>query len=120
MSNFDVIGNGLYVYQFPEFTKDSITRESQCEKIIEEANEHKVEVELGNTFASLVELIDTLHAAETSLRAGFKDGTYTDEMFKQAKLYTLLKNARRGYYNKQTCNGIEFARILCNKNGIGE
>ena len=108
MSSFGIVGDGLYVYQFPEFVKDSVTRESQCQKIIEEANEHKVEVELGNTFASLVELIDTLHAAETSLRAGFKDGTYTDEMFKRAKLYALLRNARRGYYNKQTCNEIGY------------
>ena len=112
MSSFGKVGEGLYIYQFPRFEKGDITRLERCEKIIEEAQEHKAEIELGNDFASLVELLDTFHSCESELRAGFEDGSYTDEMLKQAKLYVLSKNARRGYYGEQTIREIEFAKVL--------
>lgn len=112
MSHWGKVGDGLYVFQFPKFIKEKVDRLTRCDKIIEEAHEHKAEVELGNHFAGLVELLDVIHACESELRAGFQDGTYNDNLLKEAKLYVLMKNAKRGYYDDNTRNEIEFARIL--------
>lgn len=93
-------------YNFPAYQGGSRTDGSCANKIVEEAKEYAEELENGNAYDALVELLDTIHACETMLRR------YDEDVVLRAKIDVLRKNMNRGYYSEYDTARITLGMIM--------
>ena len=87
-------------YRFPEIVRTSEknpcrTPFEQTQKVIEEAVEAFEEAKRADRDAMLVELLDTIHAAETALRRN-----YAPEEVEAGVRRVVEKNRARGFYEE--------------------
>lgn len=81
-------------YLFPAITKP-VTVAEGLNKLQEELDEVKVDIDTGNVYGALEELVDLDHASETLKRTlGF-----TPEDIASMREYVINKNTARGYYD---------------------
>jgi hypothetical protein len=96
---------GGYGFNFPKFIGE-VTEDIQVDKIVEEAEEYRIEVRNGDRLKAGVELLDIIHACETRLRQ------YTTQEILACKAHVLEKNGDRGYYDKETTGMVRVGKLF--------